>query len=70
MANHFFFLQYPKVRTVTATSLVTALQDYSAELIERKVIPSEEALETLMEVSLAIHQIANYFPIWYSNFRN
>ena len=43
--------QYPKVRTVTATSLLTALQDYSQDLLQRGVIPSQEALDHVIEVS-------------------
>ena len=49
--------QYPKVRTVTATALLTALQDYSPDLQERGVIPDDEALDCIMEVNTCKHEI-------------
>lgn len=46
----FLGYQYPKVRTVTASSLLTALQDYSDDLLETGVLPSQEVLDTVVEM--------------------
>ncbi|KAF2356648.1 Tubulin-specific chaperone D C-terminal [Trinorchestia longiramus] len=46
----FLGYQYPKVRAVTATSLLTALGEYGEDLIDRGVIPSQDALDEVLNV--------------------